>query len=630
LRVKPDVSTRAQSRRQLTLLALATWFGLVTGLLELVVLLLWHHGADSTKLGALQMNRHFPWMIPGAHLAIFLALGLPLALVASFRPLRARRLATVGSCALASFALLSIIRGLHPGAAGALAVGLGYRLSRRIERRAGGFDRIVRLSIPGLLVVVALLEIWCFDRQVLAERRALSGLPPAARGAPNVLLVVLDTVRADRLSLYGYNRDTSPSLRRLAQRGVVFAEARATAPWTLPSHASLFTGHWPHELNVGPKRPLDTAYPTLAEFFARHGYSTAGFVGNTYFCNSWYGLARGFAHYEDYYEQNILISPGEALRCTALGRFLICLAGSAYNVRPDTANNLKDAERVNRDFLRWLDAHSGRPFFAFLNYIDAHDPYQTPPGFDRHFGLKPETPEDVGLIQHWHARNKANVTPREVALIRDGYDDRLAYLDEQLGRLFDELTERGTLDNTLVIVTADHGEQLGEHRLFGHGLSLYRHELQVPLIMVGPSGIPPGRSIAGPVTLRDVSATIVEWLGLRNGSPFPGQSLSRFWESPSQGPGVSENPILATVAVLPRAARKPRPDSAPALDGPVASVISGGKVYIRDAFNREELFDLVGDPDEIRNLAQSTSSRESLERCRIVLDNLMPAAAAHR
>ena len=134
-----------------------------------------------------------------------------------------------------------------------------------------------------------------------------------------MLLVVLDTVRADRLSLYGYGRDTTPNLARLAERGVVFNEARSAAPWTLPSHASLFTGRWPHELNVSGDRPLDGTFPTLAEFLAKHGYATAGFVGNTYFCNSWYGLNRGFFHYEDYYEQNIIISPGEALRCYGAG-----------------------------------------------------------------------------------------------------------------------------------------------------------------------------------------------------------------------------------------------------------------------------------------------------------------------
>ena len=105
-------------------------------------------------------------------------------------------------------------------------------------------------------------------------------MPPASAGAPNVLLIVLDTVRADRLSVQGYGRDTTPQLARLARRGVVFEEARSAAPWTLPSHASLFTGRWPHELRVGGDRPLDATYPTLAEHLSKHGYATAGFVGH--------------------------------------------------------------------------------------------------------------------------------------------------------------------------------------------------------------------------------------------------------------------------------------------------------------------------------------------------------------
>ena len=123
-------------------------------------------------------------------------------------------------------------------------------------------------------------------------------LPPAT--APNVLLIVLDTVRADHLSLYGYRRATSPNLERLAKHGIRFEEARATAPWTLPSHASMFTGHWPHELGVHWLTPLGGNAPTLAEYLGSHGYATAGFVANDLYCSYDTGLDRGFTHYEDY------------------------------------------------------------------------------------------------------------------------------------------------------------------------------------------------------------------------------------------------------------------------------------------------------------------------------------------
>ena len=123
-------------------------------------------------------------------------------------------------------------------------------------------------------------------------------LPPA--NSPNVLLIVLDTVRADRLSLYGYERPTTPNLERLSKRGIRFDRARATAPWTLASHASMFTGHWPHELVTEWMTPLQGNLPMLAEYLGAHGYATAGFVANVLYCSQNSGLARGFTHYEDY------------------------------------------------------------------------------------------------------------------------------------------------------------------------------------------------------------------------------------------------------------------------------------------------------------------------------------------
>ena len=129
-------------------------------------------------------------------------------------------------------------------------------------------------------------------------REAVRPFPPA--DSPNVLLIVLDTVRADHLSLYGYRRATSPTLARLAKRGIRFDEARATAPWTLPSHASMFTGRWPHELEVRWLAPLRWNFPTLAEYLGSQGYATAGFVANTLYCSYDTGLDRGFTHYEDY------------------------------------------------------------------------------------------------------------------------------------------------------------------------------------------------------------------------------------------------------------------------------------------------------------------------------------------
>ena len=267
----------------------------------------------------------------------------------------------------------------------------------------------------------------------LAEHRALARLPTPPAGAPNVLFIVLDTVRAESLSLYGYGRETSPHLARLAARGVRFDQARAAASWTLPSHASMFTARWPHELSARIDRPLDATFPTLAEYLRDRGYATAGFIANTFFCNSWYGLGRGFVHYED-----MALTPLEVLRSSGLGRRLVKGAGALPRNRPGAYFQRKDAPTVNDEVLTWIDRRPrDRPFFAFLNYFDAHDPYLSPVEPARGFGLRPVTRADHATLQDWHTRDKKTLTPRDVELARDCYDDCIAYLDEQLGKLVD-------------------------------------------------------------------------------------------------------------------------------------------------------------------------------------------------
>ncbi len=606
----------------LAVVLMAQWFGLVTGLLELGLLLLRNYLYGTATLGALQLNRHFHWMIPLTHLAIFSMAGLALAPLALLRARWVLRLAAFLLCTLSFFALLATIPGLYAVACVVLACGLASRLVPRIEARARRFHGLVRVSLPVLIGVVAALVGLRYCQVVLAEGWTSAHLPAARPGRPNVLLIVLDTVRADRLSLHGYGRDTSPNLVNLAHRGVRFEHARATAPWTLPSHASMFTGRWAHELDVYVNRPLDATYPTLAEFLRDRGYLTAGFVANTGFCNSWHGLGRGFVHYEDYYDANLVVSLAETVRSAELGRRILLVAGAAPNVRPGETNQRKDAAKINGDFLGWLSRQENeeRPFFAFLNYYDAHDPYVTPPGFDRHFGLTPATPAELTLLNSPHVNQRLasgkGVSARDVALVHDAYDDCLAYLDEQMGRLFDELDRRGKMANTLVIVTSDHGEHLGEHKIYGHGQSLYRPEIHVPLVIAFPSGAPPGRAIREPVSLRDLAATVAERVGHGDQSPFPGRSLARFWD-PAPGRGDSSAELLLSEGI-----RRGEGDRSlkwpPVVRGPMHSLVADGKIYIRNGDGVEELYDLEADPAEAHDLSGSADSRVALEGFRAI------------
>ena len=238
-------------------------------------------------------------------------------------------------------------------------------------------------------------------KQRLEARRPL---PPA--GSPNVLLIVLDTVRADHLSLEGYRRPTSPNLERLAKIGIRFDRARATAPWTLPSHAGFFTGRWPHELGVQWLTPLRTDAPFLAEYLASRGYATAGFIANTGYCSYDSGLARGFTHYEDYVLERLNFLRTSVLIAGLLGH--IYEYGFANDSGPLRwvaefverwfyASHRKDAASINRALLDWLGGRRGqtRPFFVFLNYVDAHSPYTVPQGAPHRFGHKPASSYEI-------------------------------------------------------------------------------------------------------------------------------------------------------------------------------------------------------------------------------------------
>jgi arylsulfatase A-like enzyme len=589
--------------RPRSLVSLAVVLGLATGVLELLAHFLRRRFINPSSFGSLQLNPHAFWMVPLSDALIFGACGIGLAVVAFF--VRRRWACVVGVFGLvflAAFVVLLTFRGLTLVGCAALAGGVAARLTWRIASRPQHLGRIIRFGLPALAALVAGLSGINFGREKLAEHQ----LPAATPGAPNVLFIVLDTVRAESLSLHGYSRETSPQLEQLARRGVRFDNARTAAAWTLPSHASMFTGRWAHELSTRPDWPLDQTYPTLAEFLRDRGYATAGFVGNTYFCNAWFGLNRGFLHYED-----VAVSLLEMIRSSSMGRYLVQELAPATSIRDriHAYFNRKDARTINRDCLAWLSSRpQGRPFFVFLNYFDAHDPYIAAKDAPRHFGLRPETAQEIAALRDWLHNDKTKLSPRVLQVARDGYDDGIAYVDDQLGRLFAALEQQGLLDNTVVVVTADHGELLGEHNSFGHGSHLYRQVVNVPLLIAGPRSIPAGQSISEPVSLRDLPATVTDLCGLASASPFPGHTLSRFWaRTKSDAAPEDEFLLTETADELSRGS----------VDSTRARALAfGGKVYIRNKDRHEELYDVVLDPAELHDLSQNSLSQPALEEFR--------------
>ena len=598
-----------------TRVAEAVVLGMIGGWLEMVAGLL-HRGmvGTVTRVTVSLSRFHIPLGLL-AHLAIFAA-WLLLASVLSCRMLRGKRTefvvaATGWFLALAS-PLLSIEE-LHWASSLVLAGGLALKIAPRWVRHRG---IALRFGLPLLAMATALVVAFGFARGLSAETRAMAALPPAPPEAPNVVLLVLDTVRADHLGLYGYHRPTTPNLDALASRAIRFDQARSAAPWTLPAHASMFTGRWPHELAADYDRPLGTKFPTLAGFLSRQGYAAGGFVGNAFYCNGWFGVDRGFAHYEDAPE-NRTISVQQALRSAALTRHLMPVAVAA-GLWPTTGQfpERKSAEQINRDALSWIDNAGDRPFFLFLNYIDAHGPYTIPEDFPREYSRLSN--RELRAVNT--TAKRVPESGRDAALAdlrRDGinaYDDCIRYLDEQIARLLDALDRRDSGRETWVIITADHGEHFGEHGKYWHGNSLYRPLIDVPLLIVPPKGSE-GRRVTVPVSPRDLPATVADLAGLAGSSPFPGSSLRRHWDAVAKDFEPGEAPL----SELKLTSETIRVRDVSEGDRFRAAVVDRGQVYHRDPLGPEELYD-QDDREEAQNLAADEDQAEALDRFRDLLD----------
>ena len=577
------------------LLLQAVWWGVLTGTVALAVQLGLLGLARQTSPSPLGLE--VGWLnAPLMDAAFFGGVGLALAVLSRWRRLVSWRAAVLTFAFLAFLSLLFLIPGMAFYSVVLLAGGAAVQASRIMNRHQAAWDRVCRQTLPWLLVLGAGSAGWGVGAPWIAEVRARTALPTARPDAPNVVLIVLDTVRAESLSAYGFHEPTSPWLEQFATRAVTFQHALSTSPWTLPAHATLFTGRAPRELSADWESALDDTHPTLAEIFAAHGYLTGGFVANYDYASARTGLDRGFHSYDDH---------------TAIKN----LAGHTYDSRARTSSSLgrlaiprvrrildnlahKNAPALNREFLRWLGRREERPVFAFLNYYDAHSPYRSPSFYDTKF--------------------RSDGDPRIQGRL-DAYEGCIAFLDDQLRDLFQQLDRSGFLRNTLVVITSDHGEQFGEHGLARHGNSLYRPVLEVPLLIAFEGSVPRGIRVQDAVSLRDVASTVVDLAGIDLPGGVPGQSLRRYWtnegaELPKSAPVVSE--VSAAI-------RQPRwLNSA----GPMVSVVENGFHYIKNfGRNSEELYDFVNDRRELRNLVGAPDAASWLSHFRL---RIGPPAAA--
>jgi arylsulfatase A-like enzyme len=408
----------------------------------------------------------------------------------------------------------------------------------------------------------------------------------------NLLLVVLDGARADHASCYGYARETTPFLDQLAREGIRFSQAISDAPWTLSAHATLFTGL--HAVTHGATeetRSLGTRHGVLAEYLNAAGYRTAAFCPNPWVSPET-GFGRGFDAFFTQRRTSRL-----ATRALLYGR-----KASDKLLRREDAG----ARRTNEALLQWLAEGSG-PFFAFVHYQETHLPFHPPPPYDRLFMLRAREARDLSQdsaaqlagAERWHDGGGAALT----AL----YDGALRYVDARLREVGEALQARGVWDRTLVIVTADHGENLGEHGMIGHASGLHETVLRVPLVLRCPPRIPQGFVGEELAQLTDVLPTVLRLLEV--GEPGPSLHGRALFDQgrATQGPPftVSERfrPDLAALR-----GRFPDLDIRP-FEARSKALRTLRQKFVWRSDEANELFDLVADPAEHCNLIEADAGR---------------------
>lgn len=417
---------------------------------------------------------------------------------------------------------------------------------------------------------------------------------------PNVLLITLDTVRADHLSLYGYGRQTTPHLDEFARQATVYHQAVAAASWTAPSHAAMMTGIYALRHGVRYDYPqmqlghLPPWAPTLAETLHQEGYQTAAVVANHAYLAAEIGFGRGFDVYEVPTTPVVLEGSRmpSALRSARLRLMGLTGADLPY---VDSGTVVERMERL-------LDAvRSAQPAFLFMNVMDAHFPYNPPAPFKNRF-LTPKA-EWTSARYYETVRQvdseERGLTELEKTELMAAYDSGIAYADQQLSELFRALRARGLWDNTMIIVTADHGEVFGERSLMEHGVSVYEDQVHVPLIVKYP-GQRQRQDVMVPVSLVDLYPTVLDVLKLPAPRWLAGVTL-RAADKLAERPVYAEAyPLWQKWGVLPRF-----------LDGERA-VFRGSWKLVLSEKGRRALYDLKADPDEL-NDAQGRQPAQTAE-----------------
>ena len=444
-----------------------------------------------------------------------------------------------------------------------------HRAPQRDEERRPAERR--RWTRRGFLVGLTVLGLFALarstnERSGARARESASVAVPVSRGAtpaaiavspdgttanrqPNVLLLTIDTLRADRIGAYGFAQAHTPILDQFAREGVRFDHANCQLPQTDPSHAALMTGQYASTNGV-KAHMVDQIRPdaqTMATVFQAAGYQTAGFYSWVSLDPQYCGLDRGFQTYAGY-----VIDRGASLANPPLGPLaatyqglkaqvpilntadLVLGPGDDYEERLDGR-----ADVTNQAVFSWLDAHaSDGPFFLWVHYFDPHYPYAPPVGYDHIHGIAYQGSVD-GSIETIHQLQQGQLKPNpaDLARLEELYQGEIAFADAQFGALLDHLTQLGTKDDTIIAVTGDHGESFGEHGDWTHGWKAYETEIRVPLLLRYPRRLPAGRQVAAPVQLIDLLPTFRDLTGISAPRLIQGTSILPVLDDRTSGSG---------------------------------------------------------------------------------------------
>jgi arylsulfatase A-like enzyme len=479
-----------------------------------------------------------------------------------------------------------------------IGLALGVLLSR-VRRNRAWLAGVERVALAGFLALgILMISIPALQwGEILLARGPAAAPPSGAAGSqpasgpgggsasPNVIMIVWDTARADHLSLYGYPRPTTPFLERLAAEAVVFDRAYASSPWTIPSHASFFTGLYPSEHHCSwANLRLSSEFTTLAETFRENGYATLA-ISNNAALSPFTGFDQGFHRFVE--SSRLGFPAGE------LAEWIWTLSFHPQYLQDS------GAERTQQILSHWVKrlAQSRAPFFLFINYVETHIPYPTvevalqffpdPKAAKKNFA---RTPLDWDYY---------NCNPKRGAgassEIQAWYDGAISYLDQQLGRLYVQLEKAGLLDQTILIVLSDHGESLGERDYFGHDFFLYEPLLHVPLVIYYPKLLSPGR-IAHPVSLVRLPSLILDLIH---------HQMPAVLAAPPEGsvPLYAEvSPPLPAIAKL--KGRCPQGFDTRRMERNQKAVLQWPYKLIWDSQEADELYQIATDPEEGVNLVE--------------------------